>query len=102
VSFYLRRNDVRVYTQAQRSQLLADLETRPATLLFIKSGEAYAELVRALPGSLSFEPHGRQGNVIVARVAPRRIAPEYFYADRGPHAEREDYSRFVARKASAE
>jgi dolichol-phosphate mannosyltransferase len=54
VSFYLPQADVRVYTRGQLRQLLADLHTRPETLLLVKSGSHLDELVRELPYSIEF------------------------------------------------
>ncbi|HTU19113.1 MAG TPA: glycosyltransferase [Gemmataceae bacterium] len=73
VSFYQPHADVRVYTRDQRRQLLADLCTRPRTLLLIKSGKALEELLRDLPESVEFIPHGQPGLVTAGWVRPRKL-----------------------------
>ncbi len=65
VSFYLRRDDVRVYTADRRRQLVADLQANPRALAFIKSDHSLNELLHDLPESLEFVPRGRQGGVAV-------------------------------------
>jgi dolichol-phosphate mannosyltransferase len=71
VNFYLRRNDVRVYSSERRQSLLADLRSRPQTLVFVKSDGYLRELRRALPGSLEFVELGRQGMVTAGVVQER-------------------------------
>jgi dolichol-phosphate mannosyltransferase len=71
VSFYLPRADVKVYHSDERARLLADLRTRPETLLLVKSGRALREVLDDLPGSVEFVTHGRQGLVTVGRVRAR-------------------------------
>jgi dolichol-phosphate mannosyltransferase len=71
VSFYLPRADVKVYHSDERARLLADLRTRPETLLLVKSGRALREVLDELPGSVEFVTHGRQGLVTVGRVRAR-------------------------------
>jgi dolichol-phosphate mannosyltransferase len=83
VSFYLRRNDVRAYSPAQRRQLIADLKARPRALLFVKTDKQYLkELLRDLPAALEFVPRGRQGTVTVGLVRPRAEVPEVMFARR--------------------
>jgi dolichol-phosphate mannosyltransferase len=71
VSFYLPHADVRVYTREQRRQLLADLHSRPRTLLLVKSGTVLDELLREWPTSIEFVPHSRLGAVTAGWVQPR-------------------------------
>ncbi|HTU89561.1 MAG TPA: glycosyltransferase [Gemmataceae bacterium] len=71
-SFYLPQADVRVYTSAQRRQLLADLRSRPRTLLLVKSGKHFDELLREMPDSIEFVPHGQPGFVTAGWVRFRR------------------------------
>jgi dolichol-phosphate mannosyltransferase len=80
VSFYLQRDDVRVYTPDRRQDLIADLRANPRTLAFIKSDHSLDELLRDLPGSMEFVPDGRQGNVAVGWVRPRLEVPEMLFA----------------------
>jgi 4-amino-4-deoxy-L-arabinose transferase-like glycosyltransferase len=64
VSFYLGRDDVDVYPQERLRELVADLESRPRTLVFVKAGGSLEDFRKALPPSLDFVPIGRQsGNV---------------------------------------
>jgi len=74
VSFYLQRNDMRIYTRAEEQKLLNDLETSPRTLAFIKSDRFLPEFLQVLPASLEFVPLGRPGQVAVGWVQPRREA----------------------------
>ena len=82
VSFYLGREDVRVYTPDRRPQLIADLRANPRTLAFIKSDHSLDELLRDLPGSMEFVPDGEPGNVAVGWVRPRLEAPATLFAGR--------------------
>jgi dolichol-phosphate mannosyltransferase len=82
VSYYLRRNDVRVFPRDRRPQLIAELRTRPETLLVVKSDRSLQEVLHDLPASLEFRPRGRRGNVIVGVVRPRREAPAALFANR--------------------
>lgn len=75
VSFYLRRNDVQVFSNGQHGDLLAELRTRPQTLLFVKSNQV-EELTRRLPVSLDFVPSGKQGMVTVGLVRQRLLVAE--------------------------
>jgi dolichol-phosphate mannosyltransferase len=72
VSFYLRSNDVRVYTPERQAQLVADLRSRPRTLVFVKSERYLDDLLSALPASLVFVPFGRQGTVVTSGFICRR------------------------------
>jgi hypothetical protein len=80
VSFYLGRDDVRVYTEADRQRLLAELGGRAETLAFIKSDQALADLVRNLPSTLEFVPQGRQGYVTAGVIRRRIEVPSYLWA----------------------
>ncbi len=82
VSFYLPQADVRVYTLEQRQQLLADLRSRPRTLMLVKSGKVLEELLRDLPESIEFVAHGRPGVVTAGWVYPRPEPPGAIYARR--------------------
>ncbi len=82
VSFYLPRADVRVYTLEQRRQMLADLRSRPRTLLLVKSGKVLDDLLRELSDSIEFVAHGRPGVVTAGWVRPRREPSEAAYARR--------------------
>jgi hypothetical protein len=82
VSFYLPHADVRVYTREQRRQLLADLRSRPRTLLLVKSGKVFEDFLRELPESIEFVAHGRSGIVTAGWVRPRLEPSEDSYAHR--------------------
>jgi hypothetical protein len=71
VNFYQPQADVSVYTRDQRRQLLADLQSRPRTLLLAKSGKTFEELLRDLPDSVEFAVSGRPGLVTAGWVRPR-------------------------------
>jgi dolichol-phosphate mannosyltransferase len=86
VSFYLKRDDVRVFPEKQLPLLIENLERHARVLVFLKTGKPGAsparELLDRLPGSLRFEPIGRQGQLtvgIVQRAAgesrPGRVSP---------------------------
>jgi hypothetical protein len=79
VSFYLQRDDVRVYTPAERPQLIADLRANPRSLAFIKSDHSLDELLRDLPGSMEFVAHGPQGSVTVGWVRQKVEGPSGLY-----------------------
>jgi len=70
VGFYLRRDDVRVYTPTERQQLVADLRAKPRTLAFIKSDRSLDEFLHNLPSSMEFIPQGRTGSVTAGWVRP--------------------------------
>ncbi|HMC89468.1 MAG TPA: hypothetical protein VKI17_07960, partial [Gemmataceae bacterium] len=74
VSFYLARDDVRIYAAGKRPQLMADLRANAQTLAFIKSDRSLSQFLRDLPGTLEFVPQGRQGQVTAGWVLPRRLA----------------------------
>src|SRR5262249_22305717 len=80
VNFYLRRDDVRVYTEQQRGELLAALRANPRTLAFIKSDRSLDDLLRDLPGFLEFVPRGRHGGVTVGWVRHRWQVPPTLFA----------------------
>jgi 4-amino-4-deoxy-L-arabinose transferase-like glycosyltransferase len=71
VCFYLRRNDVHVYTPDRRQALHTDLLREPTTLVFIKSGAPFRDFLGQLAPALEFTPQGREGNVAVGLVRPR-------------------------------
>jgi 4-amino-4-deoxy-L-arabinose transferase-like glycosyltransferase len=82
VSYYLERDDVRAYMPAEREQFLHDLHEAPRTLIFIKSQQAVAELLRDLPQGFKFVPQGEQGTVRVGFLECNR------QRERGATAER--------------
>jgi dolichol-phosphate mannosyltransferase len=87
VSFYLRRDDVRAYDPPHRAEMVAELQARPAALVFVKSDHSLRELVRALPPSLEFVPRGRGGSVVTAGVVRQRpVGPVRHQACRGSAA----------------
>jgi dolichol-phosphate mannosyltransferase len=82
VSFYLQRTDIRVFPRERRPQLIAELRTRPETLLVVKSDHSLQDLLRDLPFGLEFRPRGRKGNVTVGVVRARPEAPASLFANR--------------------
>jgi hypothetical protein len=82
VSFYLRRDDVRVYGPGERADLIADLRRRPGMLLFVKSGPVLDELLKEMPEGLEYVPRGRQGAVHVGWVRSRWETEPGLYAGR--------------------
>jgi 4-amino-4-deoxy-L-arabinose transferase-like glycosyltransferase len=68
VTFYLQRQDVRVFTADQRAQLLAAAAREPSALLVVH-GRSLAELRAQLPPSLEFVAYGRQS----ARMAVGKL-----------------------------
>jgi len=76
VSFYLRRDDVRVYTPDRRAQLIADLRARPQTLLFVKSEHYLDDLLRSLPPALEFVACRRRGEIVTSGLVRRRALPQ--------------------------
>jgi dolichol-phosphate mannosyltransferase len=85
VSFYLERDDVRVYTAGQQPQLIADLRANREALAFVKSEHYLNEFLLALPRSLQFVPLGRQGQVTMGWVQARTETPlDLFVARTAP------------------
>jgi len=82
VSFYLERDDVRVYRQGQERQLIADLRASGESLAFVKSDYYLNAFLRALPKSLQFVPVGRQGHVTMGWVQARDKAALDVFAAR--------------------
>jgi dolichol-phosphate mannosyltransferase len=86
VSFYLQRDDVKVYASAERPELIKELKRRPSTLLFIKTDDADSrslhEFLRDLPASLEFVVRGRHGIVTTGVVQRRAEAPSTILARR--------------------
>lgn len=71
VPFYLQRDDVRVFSPAQLTDLAAALERERRGLVVVKSGTALDQLKRALPAALEFVPSSRPATVTVGWVRPR-------------------------------
>jgi dolichol-phosphate mannosyltransferase len=82
VSFYLGRDDVRVYAANDRARLFADLRARPTTLLFVKSERYLKDLLRDLPASLEFVPHARHEIATAGFVCRRLQMPPMLMARR--------------------
>ena len=73
VSFYLERDDVKVFTERERADLFHYLEANPDTLIFLRDGEPAKKLLEELPPAWTFVERDRQGNTIAGRIhlAPR-------------------------------
>jgi 4-amino-4-deoxy-L-arabinose transferase-like glycosyltransferase len=67
VSFYLRRDDVRIVRADELERLVAELERRPEAALFVKT-TALPDVVAALPPQLEFEATADRIGVTVGRV----------------------------------
>jgi 4-amino-4-deoxy-L-arabinose transferase-like glycosyltransferase len=78
-SFYLRRDDVRSFTSATRSQMMADLYRRPDAVVFVKTADV-KDLLAMLPPGLEFTAAASDAGVTVGRVGPRREAAVVGYA----------------------
>jgi 4-amino-4-deoxy-L-arabinose transferase-like glycosyltransferase len=72
VSFYLQRDDIRVYREEQLGDMVSALQAHPESLVVIKDDEL-DHLLQALPSSLEFEPCGRQHLVAVGWVRQRGL-----------------------------
>jgi len=84
VSFYVPHADVRVYTLGQRQQLLADLRSRPRTLLLVKSGRVFDDFLREMPDSIEFRAQSQPGLVTAGWVSPRSEPSDGLYARAEP------------------
>jgi hypothetical protein len=74
VSFYLE-HAVACFGADEQSQLIAAIENTD-TLLFVKNGQSFTDLLAALPAHLEFVPRGLQGwNVRVGIVQPKNRRP---------------------------
>jgi hypothetical protein len=75
INFYLGRRDVQTYGPGERDRLLADLESVPHTLVFVKSGPPLNDLLRRLPSSLKFFPTS-QGEIATSGIVRSRRPTE--------------------------
>lgn len=82
VSFYLKRNDVRVYPAEKRRELVAELLSRPETLVFVKTGPHLRDLVGSLPPHVEFVTRAAGELVTAGVVRPVTEAPESVVASR--------------------
>jgi hypothetical protein len=82
VNFYLRRDDVRVYSPAELPELIEALRGCRETLVFVKTGAPLDNLLADLPPGMEFVTEGRQGALTVGRVRDRAEAPAALYASR--------------------
>jgi 4-amino-4-deoxy-L-arabinose transferase-like glycosyltransferase len=81
VTFYLQREDVRVFTTQQREELVAAAMARPKVLLFVKT-RFLQELLTSLPPDSEFVVRGRQGTTLtVGMLRTTRLAN----ASKEPH-----------------
>jgi len=83
VSFYLQRDDVRVYTPAELPQLIEALRRQRDTLVFVKTGAPLEALLADLPPGMEFVPQASQGTLTAGRVRYRREIPAGLYAQSG-------------------
>ncbi|OAI54570.1 hypothetical protein AYO44_03230 [Planctomycetaceae bacterium SCGC AG-212-F19] len=75
VSFYLQRDDVRVFRAEERAALLEELERHPGALVFARlalAGDLSAmDIQKWLPEGMAWEALGKPGRLAVGRVIPR-------------------------------
>jgi 4-amino-4-deoxy-L-arabinose transferase-like glycosyltransferase len=74
VSFYLRRDDVMIFSEEQRDLLLEELRRHPRVLLVTRTGRREDPLLSELPEELAFEALERKGFVLFGRVTRRETA----------------------------
>jgi 4-amino-4-deoxy-L-arabinose transferase-like glycosyltransferase len=72
VTFYLQRDNVRVFRADQRAALTAALESRTQTLMFVKT-RFLAEFQEALPPTHQFVEIGRQGTTLTVGVVRKLV-----------------------------
>jgi 4-amino-4-deoxy-L-arabinose transferase-like glycosyltransferase len=71
VSFYLQRNDVRVFRRVQLGDMVAVLEQHPKSLVVVKSDTSLTRFLDALPESLEFVRCGGDTTASVGWVCRR-------------------------------
>jgi 4-amino-4-deoxy-L-arabinose transferase-like glycosyltransferase len=71
VSFYLERNDVRVFRQAQLADMVTALEKQAESLVVVKSDDSLDRFLETLPPSLTFVPCSKRQPVAVGWVRRR-------------------------------
>jgi 4-amino-4-deoxy-L-arabinose transferase-like glycosyltransferase len=71
VSFYLQRNDVRVFRRAQLDDMVSALERQPESLVVVKSDDSLHCFLKTLPPSLQFVPCSERPPVAVGWVRKR-------------------------------
>lgn len=71
VSFYLGRREVRSYSRDERERLIIDLQCRPETIVFVKTGSVLDDFLSVLPDSLEFVPKGRASWMTAGLVRQR-------------------------------
>jgi 4-amino-4-deoxy-L-arabinose transferase-like glycosyltransferase len=75
VSYYLQRNDIQVYRQAQLADMVSALQRQRQALVVVKEDASLDRFLEALPSSLEFIPCGRQDPVAVGWVRQRSFRP---------------------------
>jgi 4-amino-4-deoxy-L-arabinose transferase-like glycosyltransferase len=90
VSYYLQRNDVRVYRAGQLDAMVSALRRERPSLVVVKEDASLDRFLKALPGSLEFVLCGRQHPVAVGwvrrRELPGRISRRRFTPGSSPAA----------------
>src|SRR5262249_42154113 len=71
VTFYFNHSGVRAYGHSNRNSLIADLRSRPESVLMVKSGHVLNDLLRALPDSSEFVPIDGPGLITTGVVRQR-------------------------------
>jgi 4-amino-4-deoxy-L-arabinose transferase-like glycosyltransferase len=72
ISYYLERDDVKVFSAADRTALLQHLKQEERTLVFVKREKHFQEFVQALPADLKFVPSAREGHNVRSGYVVRR------------------------------
>jgi dolichol-phosphate mannosyltransferase len=72
VSYYLQRNDVRVFRQTQLEDMVTALQGTRRSLVVVKEDESLDRFLRALPETLEFVSCRRQHPVAVGWVQQRK------------------------------
>jgi len=78
VSFY-RQEAIKSFGRNERANLMAELQSAGASLLFVKNSHL-PDVLASLPPTLEFLPTLDEAGVTIGRVVPRRIAPTAGYA----------------------
>jgi dolichol-phosphate mannosyltransferase len=86
IPFYLGRDDVRVYSAADRRRLVADLVASPQTAVFVKTERWLDDLIKSLPPGLEFVPQCRPG-LVTAGIVRRRPLSDLIHQRDGAFTE---------------
>jgi 4-amino-4-deoxy-L-arabinose transferase-like glycosyltransferase len=71
VSYYLKRNDVRVFRPRQLGDMMSALQQHPQSLVVVKTDASLDQFLGALPEALQFEPCSCRETIAVGWVRRR-------------------------------